>query len=164
MFAISRAPAAAELPHARAGLGPVATARTRLPRSAASLLLVALPILILAVIAWQRRWVAEDGFINFRVVNNIFAGHGPVFNPKLRDQGGVHSGADLGKRVRYNVGVVPTSRPPARRVSRAGGHCRFDSHTTPLVAVGLSAYVLPPYSEFAQVRRYLRQHAHVTSV
>ena len=74
MFAISRAPAAAELPHARAGLGPVATARTRLPRSAASLLLVALPILILAVIAWQRRWVAEDGFINFRVVNNIFAG------------------------------------------------------------------------------------------
>lgn len=43
-----------------------------------------LPLLVpLAVVAWMaltRRWVADDAFINFRVIDNLFAGHGPVFN------------------------------------------------------------------------------------
>lgn len=43
-----------------------------------------LPLLVpLAVVAWMavtRRWVADDAYINFRVVDNLFAGHGPVFN------------------------------------------------------------------------------------
>ena len=29
---------------------------------------------------WVRRWVEEDAFLNFRVVEQIRAGHGPVFN------------------------------------------------------------------------------------
>ncbi|MDP9400328.1 MAG: hypothetical protein M3P39_05150 [Actinomycetota bacterium] len=43
-----------------------------------------LPILavlaLFAVLAWNRRWVNEDGFIYFRIVDNLLAGHGPVFN------------------------------------------------------------------------------------
>ncbi|MBW3548081.1 MAG: hypothetical protein KY452_08125 [Actinobacteria bacterium] len=43
-----------------------------------------LPLLVpLGVVAWMaftRRWVADDAYINFRVVDNLFAGHGPVFN------------------------------------------------------------------------------------
>ncbi len=30
--------------------------------------------------AWLRRWTSDDGFINVRVVQQILAGHGPVFN------------------------------------------------------------------------------------
>jgi arabinofuranosyltransferase len=30
--------------------------------------------------AWTYRWVQEDAFINFRIIGNLLAGHGPVFN------------------------------------------------------------------------------------
>ncbi|HEX6422690.1 MAG TPA: hypothetical protein VFZ79_04380 [Acidimicrobiales bacterium] len=30
--------------------------------------------------AWARRWTTDDAFINFRVVKQVEAGHGPVFN------------------------------------------------------------------------------------
>ena len=36
-------------------------------------------VLLLAA-GWSRRWVCEDAFICFRVVDNLLAGHGPVFN------------------------------------------------------------------------------------
>ncbi len=29
---------------------------------------------------WERRWTAEDAFIDFRVVRNLLNGHGPVYN------------------------------------------------------------------------------------
>ncbi len=32
------------------------------------------------VLAWNRRWVHEDGFINIRIVDQLLAGNGPVFN------------------------------------------------------------------------------------
>ena len=41
---------------------------------------VALPVLVVLAAAWQRRWTADDAFIDFRVVRNILDGHGPVFN------------------------------------------------------------------------------------
>lgn len=41
---------------------------------------VALPALTLGVLAWRHRWVADDAYINFRVVDNLIAGSGPVFN------------------------------------------------------------------------------------
>ena len=44
------------------------------------MLLLAIPIVILLVGAWQYRWMSDDGFINLRVVKQIEAGHGPVFN------------------------------------------------------------------------------------
>jgi arabinofuranosyltransferase len=39
-----------------------------------------LPTLMIAVGGWQHRWMDEDAFINLRIVDQIFAGHGPVFN------------------------------------------------------------------------------------
>jgi arabinofuranosyltransferase len=39
-----------------------------------------LPALMIAIGGWQHRWMDEDAFINLRVVDQIFAGHGPVFN------------------------------------------------------------------------------------
>ncbi len=44
------------------------------------LAMLGLPVVCLAWAGWQHRWVAEDAFIHFRVVSNLLAGHGPVFN------------------------------------------------------------------------------------
>ena len=41
---------------------------------------LALPLAIAAATGWAHRRVVEDGFIYFRTVNQITAGHGPVFN------------------------------------------------------------------------------------
>lgn len=43
-------------------------------------LLCAVPIGFLAVAAWHNRWVTDDAFINFRVVDNLVQGLGPVYN------------------------------------------------------------------------------------
>jgi arabinofuranosyltransferase len=41
---------------------------------------MAAPALGLAIGAWSRRWMSDDGYIYIRVVNQIMAGNGPVFN------------------------------------------------------------------------------------
>jgi len=38
------------------------------------------PVVIVLVGAWLYRWVDEDAFINFRIIDNLLAGHGLVFN------------------------------------------------------------------------------------
>ena len=38
------------------------------------------PPRMIAVGGWAHRWMDEDAFINLRIVDQIFAGHGPVFN------------------------------------------------------------------------------------
>ncbi len=38
------------------------------------------PLVIVLAGAWAYRWVDEDAFIDFRIVHNLLAGHGPVFN------------------------------------------------------------------------------------
>jgi arabinofuranosyltransferase len=40
----------------------------------------AIPLIVLAVQGWLLRWTADDAFINFRVVDQIAHGNGPVFN------------------------------------------------------------------------------------
>src|SRR5579863_3101904 len=39
-----------------------------------------IPAVVIAVGGWSHRWMDEDAFINFRIVDQIFAGNGPVFN------------------------------------------------------------------------------------
>ena len=46
------------------------------------------PALMVAVGGWSHRWIDEDAFINFRIVDQIFAGHGPVFNAGQRIEAG----------------------------------------------------------------------------
>ncbi len=38
------------------------------------------PAVVLIAVAFARRWVADDGFIYLRVVDQLLAGNGPVFN------------------------------------------------------------------------------------
>ena len=42
--------------------------------------LALIPVAVLLVQGWQRRWVADDGLIHLRVVENVVHGHGFVFN------------------------------------------------------------------------------------
>lgn len=60
----------------------VRRAPSRVVRLARVVTLVSLvgPPLVLGAATWQRRWMAEDGFIFLRVVHQIRAGHGPVYN------------------------------------------------------------------------------------
>ena len=43
-------------------------------------LVVAVPAVLAVLGAWAYRWVDEDAFINFRILHNVAAGHGPVYN------------------------------------------------------------------------------------
>lgn len=77
MAAVSRAE---HLPSHDTARSPAAGHAAKRGRSWWSALLVAAPIIVLAVMAWQHRWVSDDGYINLRVIDNIFTGHGPVYN------------------------------------------------------------------------------------
>jgi arabinofuranosyltransferase len=50
-------------------------------------LLLAVSLLVL-LLGWQMRWTSDDGFINFRIVENLLNGDGPVFTPGLRVEAG----------------------------------------------------------------------------
>ncbi len=67
-----------------AGLNEVAPAARRWWNQAESrsarLLVLALPVVLLGAFAIKRRWMDDDGFINLRVVQNLLAGRGPVYN------------------------------------------------------------------------------------
>jgi len=41
---------------------------------------VVVPVVIVLVGAWSYRWVDEDAFIDFRIIGNLLAGHGLVYN------------------------------------------------------------------------------------
>lgn len=49
-----------------------------------AVLLVLLPVVIMLCEGWSHRWVADDAYIDFRVVGNLTSGHGPVYNPGER--------------------------------------------------------------------------------
>jgi arabinofuranosyltransferase len=59
---------------------PLARARVGAAARWAQIAVLALPALILADRAWDRRWMTDDGFINLRISRMILDGHGPVFN------------------------------------------------------------------------------------
>src|SRR5262245_30710604 len=42
--------------------------------------LILLPTVALVALAWQSRWVSDDGFMHLRVVDQLIHGHGPNFN------------------------------------------------------------------------------------
>ena len=100
---LARAPRRASLHTDRGRVGVAVVAATDLPAQAMTTLaadtteqpttaapprwhhalassVVFVPALIVAAGGWQHRWMDEDAFINLRIVDQIFAGHGPVFN------------------------------------------------------------------------------------
>jgi arabinofuranosyltransferase len=60
------------------------SARPRLPLrvhlQATLVLLPAATVALYLMVGWARRWTVDDAFINYRVVEQIQAGNGPVFN------------------------------------------------------------------------------------
>ena len=63
------------------------TARRALAQVSTTPLVCGAPALFLAAVAWRERWVADDAFINLRVVEHIHHGHGPVYNAGERVEG-----------------------------------------------------------------------------
>lgn len=59
--------------------GEASTAQHRLPPRLQHWVL-AVPVVVVVVAGWLHRWTFDDGFIYFRVVDQIRAGNGPVFN------------------------------------------------------------------------------------
>jgi arabinofuranosyltransferase len=41
---------------------------------------ILVPVVVVLVGAWMYRWVDEDAFINFRIIDNLVGGHGLVYN------------------------------------------------------------------------------------
>jgi arabinofuranosyltransferase len=57
-----------------------------LGRRAALVLAVVLPAALLAALGYSRRWIGDDGFINLRVVSQLLAGNGFVYNAGDRSE------------------------------------------------------------------------------
>ena len=57
-------------------------------RHVGTMALLLAPAAIILWCGWQRRWTADDGFINLRVVRQLLEGHGPVFNAGQRVEAG----------------------------------------------------------------------------
>jgi arabinofuranosyltransferase len=58
--------------------------RARLARHRQTNAFVVVVVVVMVGLAWWHRWTFDDGFINFRIVKQIEAGHGPVFNAGQR--------------------------------------------------------------------------------
>ena len=43
-------------------------------------ILLLIPVLAATTMVWLRRWVSDDGFINYRVIQQLMAGRGPIYN------------------------------------------------------------------------------------
>src|SRR3954469_17081266 len=57
-----------------------------LRRRAALALAVLLPAALFALYGYSRRWIGDDGFINLRVVSQLLAGNGFVYNAGDRSE------------------------------------------------------------------------------
>ena len=83
------------------------------------------PALMVAVGGWPHRWMDEDAFINLRIVDQIFAGHGPVFNAGERVEAGDEPDVARGARA-------SGASCSARSSQRSGSRCsRVSSPRSP---------------------------------
>ncbi len=117
----------------------------------------AVALVLLAVLAWSRRWMSDDGFIYLRVVQNLRAGHGPVFNAGERveaDTGpawvAVLALADLLSPFRLEwttvvVGILATLLGAATAAAAASTlQRRALQQTGVLVPAGLAVFIAIP--------------------
>lgn len=45
-----------------------------------TVVLIAIPVGAATSMVWLRRWISDDGFINIRVIHQLLAGRGPIYN------------------------------------------------------------------------------------
>jgi arabinofuranosyltransferase len=131
-------------------------------RRVGTIALLLAPAAIILWCGWQRRWTADDGFINLRVVRQLLEGHGPVFNAGQRVEAGtspawiaVLAFLDLVTPVRLEwiaaltglfstVGAMVVAVFGTRRALLAAGTAGL------FLPIGALAYVsLPPAWDFA---------------
>ena len=131
------------------------------------LVVMLVPASIALVMAYQRRWLDDDGFINLRIVQNLFNGDGPVFNLDERVEAGTSPlwlyvvallGA-LGARLEdasvfAGIGLtglaVFLAQDAAMRLHLAGGGSLRERLLHPWLPLGaLSVAVLPPIWDYA---------------
>jgi arabinofuranosyltransferase len=74
MSLTTNAPEATPVTSPRDGRRPLAN------RHVWQLVVLLAPVVFIAVMGWQRRYLDDDAFFNFRVIDQIWAGNGPVFN------------------------------------------------------------------------------------
>jgi arabinofuranosyltransferase len=136
-------------------------ARATDKRAIAALVLI-VPVLLVLIMGWQRRWISDDGFINFRYVDQIRHGNGPVFNAGERVESftsplwlAVLLGLDLVLPLRLEwIAVVSGLALTATGFAFAGAgafrlwrHVAVEGVTLP---VGLLVFAaLPPVWDFA---------------
>jgi arabinofuranosyltransferase len=123
--------------------------------------LFGIPLVLLLAGAWSRRWTADDGFINLRIVEQLWAGNGPVWNATERVETGTSplwlavlaaAGAVLRfmalEWVSVGLGIAATVGGLAAAVAAARVlHGRADRLLVPVGALAVAA--LPPFWDFA---------------
>ncbi len=123
---------------------------------------IAVVLVAFGVIAWHRRWLADDGLIFLRTVREILAGNGPVFNHFERAESNTSTlwpwllaGVAFVSRANLNhlavvlgwlctVGGLALAADATRRLQRAMGA------TGVLVPAGLFVVIgAPPFADYA---------------
>ena len=142
--------------------GPLGRLRAY-PGRFGSLLLLSLPIIVIAALAWRRRWISDDGWINMRVLQQWDAGNGPVFNAGERVEVGTstlwlwalrgvglifpdatHSQISIILGIAFMVGAFTLATVAASRLARTGEY-----RITALLPLGTVVWVaLPPMWDF----------------
>jgi arabinofuranosyltransferase len=84
---VTEAPTTAEA-KSETGVGAPAPPLARPRRRLLYALPAYLPAVMIAAGGWAHRWTNEDAFINFRILDNLFAGDGLVFNAGERIEAG----------------------------------------------------------------------------
>ncbi|PPK65924.1 hypothetical protein V5P93_000182 [Actinokineospora auranticolor] len=118
-------------------------------------------LLVFLFLAWQRRWMSDDGLIVLRTVRNIFEGNGPVYNAGERVEantstlwtvlvtlGGLLPGVRLEwvaviEGLLCAVAGLGFAMDGARRLHPGDGRAVF------LPAGAVLVVVLPPFRDFA---------------
>ena len=71
---------------------------------------MALPVIIILVGGWSHRWASDDAYIDVRVVGNLLAGHGPVYNVGERVEVFTNPiWVGILAIVRGTLGILPTA-------------------------------------------------------
>ena len=113
------------------------------------------PSLALVALGYRQRWVTEDAFITFRVVANLLAGDGPVYNLGERVEAYTHPlwlamlaalqglGADLARGAPFlGLALAVTGLLAAQAASaRVVRHLHGDDRTLRLVPLGALVFV-----------------------
>src|SRR3569833_1016841 len=124
-------------------------------------LLLGLTVAVFAVLAWNRRWMSDDGMIVLRTVRQILAGNGPVFNAGERVESNTSTlwtyllvafGWIPGLRLEWLAVILGLLCSIGWLVLALDGTRRLVSTSRPALVVPAGALVLivlPPFLAFA---------------